>query len=291
MLSAMLERPPMTRLVAVGSGAGDELRSDQRARARTVLHHEGLPRLLAELFAQGCAPPDRSRRRGGRDDDAHRARRVVLGRRRGDAEKAARAQPARRNLELRNSTFGFHIEYRGVFRTLPVRTHHSANVTRLRAPSAPASCAQCSGRAGRDQRCPRGHHEAERGLGHRFALRAVAFIAGGGVRIDVITVVSVRRRARLPAPPIARGSSSIWVRQARGTTSSLAASKAFGRTDPGEPRGNVQAHPGNRFRIELRAALEWGNGFGEVLRDVSGQLGRKPNGGHRGRHRDGRRGR
>src|SRR6266850_1673045 len=37
-------------VVAVGSGAGDELRADQRARAGTVLHHEGLPRLLAQLL-------------------------------------------------------------------------------------------------------------------------------------------------------------------------------------------------------------------------------------------------
>jgi len=46
-----VRKPSDDEVVAVGGGAGDELRADEGAGAGAVLDHEGLPRLLAQLCA------------------------------------------------------------------------------------------------------------------------------------------------------------------------------------------------------------------------------------------------
>src|SRR5712664_1293657 len=125
-------------VVAVGSGAGDELRADQRARAGTVLNHEGLPRLLAQLLRKDAPHQIEAAARGGGNDDAHRARRVILGKRRGERRESGQgakcpAQP--RTSEIRH---GFHIRIPRRFSHTPGPDPSFATLFACRAPSAHA---------------------------------------------------------------------------------------------------------------------------------------------------------
>src|SRR5258707_13807065 len=66
-------------VVAVGGGARDELRADERARAGAVLDHEGLPRLLAQLLRENPSHQIEAASRGGGNHHPHGAGPVILG--------------------------------------------------------------------------------------------------------------------------------------------------------------------------------------------------------------------
>src|SRR5882672_2563129 len=265
-------------VVAVGSGAGDELRADQRARAGTVLHHEGLPRLLAQLLRKDAPHQIEAAARSGGNDDAHRARRVVLRERRGERREGGQGAARPAQSRVSEIQHGFHIR-------IPRRFSHTRsgpiirNVIRL--PRALGACVLALSAAAAPAATSdvfaditeRG--SAGWGIVSRFEQSPYR---GAGMRIDVMPLYlyegehvylhSYRAGLKFDLGSDKRVAAFLSHRLESFPVEHLPASLA----------GMSRRTPETDFGLSYEQRFEWGNVFGEVLRDVSGQPGGGVNG-------------
>src|SRR6266853_1141974 len=266
-------------VVAVGSGAGDELRSDQRARAGTVLHHEGLPRLLAELLRKDAPHQIEAAARGGRDDDAHRTRRVVLGRRQGERREGGQGATRPAQSQASEIQHGFHIRIPRRFSHTPGPDPSFATLSACRAPSAPALLRSVQRpRRPRPAMSSRTSPNAETRAGASFRASSCRLIAGAAYA-SMYCLCICTKASTFTCTPIARGSSSIWGQTSAWLRSSRTASKAS--RSNGSRRASRECPGAPRKPISDRATSSASNGAMRSARScaMSRATRTEPNGG------------
>src|SRR5260221_13333313 len=197
-------------VVAVGSRAGDELRADQRARAGTVLHHKGLPRLLAQLLRKDAPHQIEPAARSGGNNDAHRARRVVLRKRRGERREGGQGAARPAQSRVSEIEHGFHIRIPRRFSHTPGPDPSFATSFACRAPSAPAFLRSV-------QRPPRPRPATSSPTSPNAEARAGASSRASSSRLiagtacaSICCPCTSTKASTFTCTPTARGSSSIW---------------------------------------------------------------------------------
>src|SRR5438552_1697724 len=264
-------KSPDDEVVAVGGGARDELRADEGAGAGAVLDHEGLPCLLAQLLREHAPHQIEPAARGGGNDDAHRARGVILGKRGGQRRESG--QGAKRPAQPQTSEIrhGFHIRIPRHFSHTPDPGPIIRNVP---LPRVFVACALALGEAAAPPAAATSDFLAditERGSAGWGAVSRFeqSPYRGGGVRIDLLPLYLYEgEHVYLHTHRAGLKFDFRSDRRVAGFLSHRFESFPVERI-PGSLAGMTTRVPETDFGLSYEQRFEWGNVFGEVLRDAS----------------------